>query len=107
VLSFRSARKSSINATPRRSRAPHFVVSEALANIAKHAHAHTATVTVAPDNGRLIVAISDDGLGGATSAAGGGLEGLADRVGALDGLLTITSAAGAGTTIRAEIPCGS
>ena len=85
----------------------YFVVSEALANIAKHAHAHTATVTVAPDNGRLIVAITDDGHGGATSAGGGGLEGLADRVGALNGLLTITSAAGAGTTIRAEIPCGS
>ena len=85
----------------------YFVVSEALANIAKHAHAHTASVTVAADNGRLIVAISDDGRGGATSAGGGGLEGLADRVGALNGLLTITSAAGAGTTIRAEIPCGS
>jgi signal transduction histidine kinase len=62
---------------------------------------------VTPRNDHLIVEISDDGHGGASAAGGGGLEGLADRVGALDGRLTIHSIPGAGTTIRAEIPCTS
>jgi signal transduction histidine kinase len=62
---------------------------------------------VAPLNGRLIVEIADDGIGGAKPEASGGLQGLADRVGALDGRLTIQSLPGAGTTIRAEIPCAS
>jgi signal transduction histidine kinase len=87
--------------------AAYFVVSEALANVAKHAHARSATVSIAPRNGGLVVEVSDDGCGGAKAWAGSGLEGLADRVGALDGRLTITSAQGAGTTIRAEIPCAS
>jgi len=87
--------------------AAYFVISEALANVAKHAHAHSATVIATPRNGRLIVEISDDGQGGASAASGGGLEGLADRVGALDGRLTVDSVPGAGTTIRAEIPCAS
>jgi signal transduction histidine kinase len=87
--------------------AAYFVVSEALANVTKHAHARSATVSIAPRNGGLVVEVSDDGCGGAKPSAGSGLEGLADRVGALDGRLTITSAQGAGTTIRAEIPCAS
>jgi signal transduction histidine kinase len=87
--------------------AAYFVASEALANIAKHAHAHSATVTVAQRNGRLVVEIADDGHGGANAARGGGLEGLADRIGALNGWLTIHSSADAGTMIRTEIPCAS
>jgi signal transduction histidine kinase len=87
--------------------AAYFVASEALANIAKHANAHSASVTVAPIDGRLIVEIADDGRGGADAAIGGGLQGLADRVGALNGQLTIQSRHGAGTMIRAEIPCAS
>jgi signal transduction histidine kinase len=83
----------------------YFVASEALANIAKHAQARSATVTVASRHGQLVVEIADDGRGGADPVSGGGLEGLADRVGALDGQLTIHSVPGAGTTIRAEIPC--
>jgi signal transduction histidine kinase len=87
--------------------AAYFVVSEALANIAKHAQARSATVMVKPRNGQLVVEISDDGQGGASAAGRGGLEGLADRIGALDGRLTVDSVPGAGTTIRAEIPCAS
>jgi signal transduction histidine kinase len=87
--------------------AAYFILSEALANIVKHAHARTATLMVKPRDGQLVVEISDDGQGGASAASGGGLEGLADRVGALDGRLTVDSKPGAGTTIRAEIPCES
>ena len=86
--------------------AAYFVVSEALANIAKHADANTASITVTPANGRLVIEVSDDGQGGAKPASGTGLQGLADRVGALDGQLAVQSSPGAGTTIRAEIPCG-
>ena len=85
----------------------YFVVSEALANVAKHAHARSATVSIVRDNGRLIVQVGDDGRGGADDQSGTGLRGLADRVGALNGSLTVTSPPGAGTTVRAEIPCGS
>ena len=87
--------------------AAYFIVAEALTNISKHANALAATVTVAPLNGQLIVEIADDGTGGAKPETSGGLQGLADRVGALDGRLTIQSLAGTGTTIRAEIPCAS
>jgi signal transduction histidine kinase len=87
--------------------AAYFVCSEALANIAKHAGARSATVTVRPRNDQLVIEISDDGQGGAKAAGGGGLEGLADRVGALEGRFTLSSVPGSGTTIRAEIPCAS
>ncbi len=87
--------------------AAYFVISEALANVAKHADAHAATVSVARMNGHLLVEVSDDGRGGAAAAAGGGLQGLADRVGALDGRLMIESGDAGGTTIRADIPCAS
>jgi signal transduction histidine kinase len=85
----------------------YFVVAEALANIAKHAGADSATVSVARENGKLLVDVSDDGRGGAIACAGGGLVGLSDRVAAAGGTLTITSDPGAGTTLRAEVPCGS
>jgi signal transduction histidine kinase len=87
--------------------AAYFVVSEALANITKHAHASSASVSIAPRNGRLIIEVSDDGAGGAAPASGSGLQGLADRVGALDGTFTIQTPRGEGTTVRAEIPCAS
>ena len=87
--------------------AAYFVVSEALANIAKHAHATSAAVSVDRQDGRVVVEISDDGCGGADPATGSGLLGLADRVGALDGRFTVVTNAGAGTTIRAEFPCAS
>ena len=61
-------------------------------------------VTVA--RGELVVEVSDDGVGGATPDAGSGLRGLSDRVGALDGTLTVVSPRGEGTRLRAVIPLG-
>jgi signal transduction histidine kinase len=86
--------------------AAYYVVSEALANIAKYAGASSATVTIARCQRNLRVEVADDGMGGAAARAGSGLEGLADRVAALDGYLKIDSVPGAGTRLVAEIPCG-
>lgn len=87
--------------------AAYYLVSESLANIGKHARATAATVSVARRSGWLVVAVGDDGVGGADPDAGSGLRGLADRVEALGGRLEITSLAGRGTRVRAELPCGS
>jgi signal transduction histidine kinase len=87
--------------------AAYFVTSEALANVAKYAEARTAAVHVTRENGGIVVEISDDGVGGADAARGSGLRGLADRVEALDGRLRVLSPPGHGTTVRAELPCGS
>lgn len=84
--------------------AAYFVVAEALANVAKYAKAESARVTVESHNGSLNVEVSDDGIGGAALGAGTGLAGLADRVAALDGRLTIDSPMGCGTRIRADFP---
>jgi signal transduction histidine kinase len=84
--------------------AAYFVVSECLANIGKHAQATAATVFVTPQDGQLVVTVSDDGVGGAALEDGSGLQGLRDRVGALDGTLTVSSAPGEGTEVRATIP---
>jgi signal transduction histidine kinase len=83
----------------------YYVVSEALANVAKYAQASSVTVEVARSNGRAVVAIADDGVGGADLDGGSGLRGLADRVAALDGSLHIDSAPARGTRIYADIPC--
>ena len=83
--------------------AAYFAVSEALANVVKHADAGLVAVDVRIDRGRLVIEVSDDGRGGA-SAGGSGLSGLADRVGALDGRIAIDSPPGAGTTVHVEIP---
>ena len=85
--------------------AAYYLVSESLANVAKHAHASSVTVDVARANGQLVVEIVDDGDGGADTGRGSGLRGLADRVEALDGRLRVWSPKGAGTRVRAEIPC--
>jgi signal transduction histidine kinase len=85
--------------------AAYYLVAEALTNVAKYAQASTATVRVVRDNGHVIVEVNDDGIGGADSHRGSGLRGLADRVEALDGRLELHSPPGAGTRIRAEIPC--
>jgi signal transduction histidine kinase len=84
--------------------AAYFVVSEALANAAKHAGASAATVSVSRVGTRLVVEVSDDGIGGA-SLRGTGLRGLTDRVAALGGHLRIESPRGHGTKVIAEIPC--
>jgi signal transduction histidine kinase len=84
--------------------AAYFVVSEALTNVARHAQATRAVVRVQRVDGVLRVEIEDDGAGGADLAAGSGLRGLADRVGALDGSLEVDSVPGRGTTVRASLP---
>jgi PAS domain S-box-containing protein len=86
--------------------AAYYVISEALANVVKYAGASTVEVKIARDNGRAVVEVADDGVGGADPESGSGLRGLADRVEALDGRLHVESAPGGGTRIRAEIPCG-
>jgi signal transduction histidine kinase len=85
--------------------AAYYLVSESLANVAKHAQATAVTVDVAYADARLVVEIVDDGKGGANTDTGSGLRGLADRVEALDGQLRVWSADGSGTRVRAEIPC--
>ena len=82
-----------------------YVVSESLSNIAKHAHARSASVAVARTQGQLVVEIDDDGVGGADTERGSGLRGLADRVEALGGRLRIWTPLGGGTRVRAEMPC--
>jgi PAS domain S-box-containing protein len=84
--------------------AAYYVVAEALANVAKYAHASAVDVDVRPSDGQLVVAIADDGVGGADPAHGSGLRGLTDRVEALGGRLEIRSPAGAGTTLCARLP---
>jgi signal transduction histidine kinase len=84
--------------------AAYFVCAEALANVAKYAQASRASVHVAHHDARLEVAVSDDGVGGADPNLGSGLRGLADRVEALGGGLSVESPRGAGTRLVAEIP---
>jgi len=81
----------------------YFVVAEALTNVAKHAHAATAAVAARVDNGTLRVEIRDDGVGGAR-LEGSGLQGLADRLAAVDGRLKVESPAPGGTLVAAAIP---
>ena len=87
--------------------AAYFVACEALANAVKHADASSVTISAAQTNGRLVVEVADDGCGGARVGSGSGLRGLADRVEAYGGQLDIVSPAGAGTRVRAELPCAS
>ncbi|CAM3569315.1 HAMP domain-containing protein [Smaragdicoccus niigatensis] len=84
--------------------AVYFVAAEGLANIAKYAHASEASVSVMDGDGRLVVEVADNGIGGACSSPGSGLSGLADRVAALEGRLTVDSPEGHGTRIRADFP---
>jgi PAS domain S-box-containing protein len=84
--------------------AAYYVVSEALANVAKYADASVVSVRVAQEDGRAVVEVVDDGVGGADPEQGSGLRGLTDRVEALGGHLGVASRAGEGTRIRAEIP---
>jgi signal transduction histidine kinase len=85
--------------------AAYYVVAESLTNVAKHAHATSASVQIGQVSRDLIVEIVDDGIGGADSERGSGLRGLADRVEALGGRLRVWTPRGGGTRVRAEIPC--
>jgi signal transduction histidine kinase len=87
--------------------AAYYVLAESLANITKHARASAASVVASRTNGRLTVAVSDDGVGGADANNGTGLAGMAGRVEAIGGTLRVTSPVGVGTTIVAELPCVS
>jgi signal transduction histidine kinase len=82
-----------------------FVVSEALTNVAKYAEADRATVRMGREDSSVVVEVSDDGVGGADPNRGSGLRGLGDRLAALGGKLEVDSRSGAGTTVRARIPC--
>ena len=84
----------------------YLVCSEALANVEKYAHASRVRVEASESAGRVHLAMTDDGRGGADPASGTGLRGLADRVEALGGTLSVQSPAGAGTRIAAEVPLG-
>ena len=84
--------------------AAYYTVSEALANVVKHADACSAAVRIACDGGLLLVEVSDDGSGGADADGGSGLRGLRDRVEALAGALVVDSPSGGGTVIRAVLP---
>jgi signal transduction histidine kinase len=81
-----------------------YLVSEALANVAKHSQASTATIDIEIDGVTLVVAVEDNGVGGADARGGSGLRGLADRVEAVGGRLMVWSPPGGGTRLRAEIP---
>jgi signal transduction histidine kinase len=85
--------------------AAYYVVAEALTNVAKHSGAKSAAVEIVLRDGKLIAEVRDDGRGGAGRAPGSGLDGIAQRVDALDGTLTIDSPAGGPTSLRAEFPC--
>ncbi|MFD2349063.1 sensor histidine kinase [Nonomuraea ferruginea] len=80
-------------------------MSEALTNIAKHAAATRAEVTVRRERDRLRLLVYDDGCGGATMDRGTGLRGLAQRVESVDGTLRLSSPLGGPTTIEVELPC--
>ncbi|GAA2614549.1 MULTISPECIES: sensor histidine kinase [Streptomyces] len=84
----------------------YFVVSELLQNVSKHAGpgARGASVEVWRAGARLMIRVSDDGQGGASPSGGSGLAGLAERLGAVDGVLVVDSPVGVGTVVTAELP---
>jgi signal transduction histidine kinase len=84
-----------------------FVCSEGLANVAKYAEASRARIEIVALGSRLVARVVDDGRGGADPERGSGLRGLADRVEALGGALSVESPAGAGTRLVAELPIGT
>jgi PAS domain S-box-containing protein len=84
--------------------AAYFVASEALANAAKHSQASQIDVALARRDGRLLLTVRDDGVGGADLGRGSGLAGLADRVEALGGSIDVESRAGHGTQVSVELP---
>jgi signal transduction histidine kinase len=86
--------------------AAYYAVSEALANVAKHARASAVQVELSADDAMVRLAVRDDGIGGADPARGSGLTGLRDRIEARGGTVHITSPPGGGTTLLIQIPAG-
>jgi len=84
--------------------AAYYVVSEALTNATKHAHASVVRVAAGERDDRLHLSIRDDGVGGADPARGSGLIGLRDRAEALGGSIEISSPPGEGTLILVQLP---
>ena len=84
--------------------AAYYVVSEALANAAKHADAATVSAEIAVEDGMLRVTVCDDGQGGAAFGRGSGLLGLKDRVEALGGRITLQSSPNTGTILDVRLP---
>jgi signal transduction histidine kinase len=87
--------------------AAYFICCEGLTNAVKHADATRVDLIADHERGHLVVRVVDDGIGGAAPRHGTGLTGLADRVAALGGTFHVQSRPGAGTTLVAELPCGS
>jgi signal transduction histidine kinase len=83
----------------------YFTVSEALTNVAKHAAASCARVSIVRAGDRLSIVVTDDGRGAARAAPGGGLAGLAQRAAAMDGTMRLHSPVGGPTTVTVELPC--
>jgi signal transduction histidine kinase len=110
ALADRSAVPATVRALPDRRLLPaieataYFVVSEALANVAKYAGATNLSVAASCTSTKLRIEVSDDGVGGADAARGSGIRGLQDRVAAIGGTLSIDSPAGQGTLVIAELP---
>jgi signal transduction histidine kinase len=86
--------------------ATYYIVSEALTNVAKHAHASAVHIKVEAADDLIRLSVRDDGAGGADPARGSGLVGLKDRVETLGGTITVESPLGEGTTLSAELPLG-
>jgi signal transduction histidine kinase len=84
----------------------YFFVAETVTNVAKHARATHAAVTIRQDGTVMRILVADDGGGGATATPGGGLAGLRDRLAAVDGTLSVSSPLGGPTRLEAVIPCG-
>jgi signal transduction histidine kinase len=84
--------------------AAYFVVSEALTNAAKHAHASAVVVSVEAEDRVLSVSVRDDGIGGANPARGAGLLGLKDRAEAIGGTMSLHSPPSGGTSLQIELP---
>ena len=87
--------------------AAYFIGCEGVTNAVKHAHATRIELSAGRTNGKLVVSVADDGVGGATPTRGTGLAGLSDRVAALGGTLRVHSDDQSGTTLVAELPCES
>jgi signal transduction histidine kinase len=87
--------------------AAYFAINEALVNVVKHANASLVTIALSHDGERLRILVTDDGRGGAKSEGSGGLPGIARRLGAFDGTITVDSPPGGPTVVRMEIPCVS
>jgi len=85
--------------------AAYFAVAEVLANISKHSGATRAWISASHVDGRLLVAVGNNGAGGADPAGGTGLRGIARRLGAFDGTMAVTSPPGGPTVVTMELPC--